>query len=686
MPRMATPFLRPVRAPRGLRPLPPSPLPLRMAAPQSGRSSYSSALPIGTNLENVRVKPNIFGAVPEYLSAMMGPKNEDKLRPVTGFSFEECYGRLARGPYDENDFDIYDLRKRLLDEVKRTPFPTKEQKRQLIKLCKLFFDKDDNFFQARKILEPLHDYSGLRRLVELYMQRYPLNRYSYDAPVVLMALEEYEKVLAVYKKREDFVFDLLDSSDELVAASDCGFERYVAGYGDKTPPAQSLWEAPRLFAISKEYDICIAIAKGGLYSGFIAQTLGIPTLIVEIHAHGRSKPVSHWVTPVALGDIQGKRVLLLDKDAVTGASIAEAVRLLLPYNPQRIGVYFNHSPWLDPDMGISILQPETVDRIEGLGVKIHHPQNTPSHIPNTLFFELHERFGTNLGRLLKVDRRFKDILPEAQRNSPDLASVLKKKWEALIELWNSFNPLLPGVFELRARLLTHLEGVLRSFQSGQEIARRMGDLLKVNPYESLLNSLSSPSSFLVLYAEELAVGRYRDRGLTLAKKRDVENTRLPHSYLASFCVAERAVREGNYDVALIVGPEGFAFEPIFEDLGLPTVAVNIPEDDYGGKRSLQAFDDLSSLKGKRVLVVEDDLQSGATVVKLLAALPKEVAGLDLYLGNGSGFQRLENVPSGIQKIYVSNGATQPEEDGEIFLRHLAEREMIFKEEKLPDWF
>jgi hypothetical protein len=140
--------------------------------------------------------------------------------------------------------------------------------------------------------------------------------------------------------------------------------------------------------------------------------------------------------------------------------------------------------------------------------------------------------------------------------------------------------------------------------------------------------------------------------------------------------AQKALR-GKYDIALIVGAEGFAYEPIFRDLGIPTVAVNIPEADFGGSRSIEVFDDLSKLKGKRLLVVEDDVHSGATLRKLLEEVKHHhPQSLGLYLGLPEIRQMQENIPGDFRKIYLTE-LDEPQDEA-VFLRHLVKHAILFK--------
>ncbi|MFO1520412.1 MAG: phosphoribosyltransferase, partial [bacterium] len=226
----------------------------------------------------------------------------------------------------------------------------------------------------------------------------------------------------------------------------------------------------------------------------------------------------------------------------------------------------------------------------------------------------------------------------------------------------------PGVEEVRELIALRLQGYLNTY-------REIRSLGEEGAAQHLINLVKTSSSLPLDFAQLLARGRYHGRALDLAKEREVENPHFPASYTASFRSAQQALRQ-KYDVALIVGPEGFAYEPIFEDLGLPSIAVNIPEADFNGPRSFQSFDDLSALKGKRVLVVEDDVQSGATLRALLEALaPHAPSFLGLYLGAPPNRQITANIPKAFKRVVV----TQIDEalDERAFMRHLQRRETVF---------
>ena len=94
-------------------------------------------------------------------------------------------------------------------------------------------------------------------------------------------------------------------------------------------------------------------------------------------------------------------------------------------------------------------------------------------------------------------------------------------------------------------------------------------------------------------------------------------------------------------------------------------------------RTIKLFDDLSILQGKKVLVVEDDIRTGATLQKLLEHLkPHNPASLGLYLGQPEQFQRVQNIPQEFGNTYL---AEESSTSGKEFEEYLESRNLkIFK--------
>ena len=199
--------------------------------------------------------------------------------------------------------------------------------------------------------------------------------------------------------------------------------------------------------------------------------------------------------------------------------------------------------------------------------------------------------------------------------------------------------------------------------------------MKNNAYDfpdvrkNFIQMLDNVSGLPTDFEADLVRARYGSRAVEAARKRNIENPHIPAFPLAAFAAARRAIEKG-FDIAVVVGPEGFAYEPYFEDLGIPTVAVNIPESRPNEPRSFTALDDLTVLQGKRVLVVEDDVRTGATLQTILDKVKSYAPGqFGLYLGQPASFQEQKNIPSEFQDTYIAN-ADLPEQEGLDFENHL----------------
>lgn len=519
------------------------------------------------------------------------------------------------------------------------------------------------FFRA------LHDFDGLR----LLLQQLPESEQDHRLRIVSFLEDFHDLFDCTYSKSYQGVRCL----ERLFMGREVEVKKnYVTRHGfDAAPGFDLLKTASNLTTLSDDYDVFIAIARGGLFSGSIADLLGLPNLVVDVHAHERELPEARWVSDVKLEDIAGKRVLLLDKDAVTGASIEWALKLVAPYGPAKVGVYFNHNRKGLADGG-PVTSNEAIEKIEDLGIKVYYPAILPPAHIGRMFFMLNELLNTPLGMLMRVERAFNDeIIPRVRRINPQAADAVQRYIEDKRSFYFSLNQFLPGMDEVRSYIISGLEGNLDLFR--QILSYAVSIMTPESAVAKIRDVIGSQAGLPSDVADMLAKGRYLGEGQRLASERDVKNEHIPHSFTSAFRTAKEALERGGYDVALLVGPEGFAYEPIFRDLGIPTVAVNIPESDFGGRRTLKKFDDLSKLRGKRVLVVEDDVHSGATLRRLLRTLNQYgTTRLGLYLGSTARHQNVSNVPPQFRHIYVAEANL--DEDSESFLRHLSKRERIFK--------
>lgn len=551
-----------------------------------------------------------------------------------------------------------------------------QERERLAELGYHALEVDGNAYNAMRTFEALHDFEGLRKTADTLRRE----RDNWDLPEVLTFLEDNEGLRSFLNRRNL-------SPEGTVGSAFRPLSKLLFDYKhkfleeNKTPVATGAVnegiDHVAIRNLSKHYDIAVPIARGGLPQGAIASFWGMPTRIVDIAAHNRKVPKGKWVNPVGAEDFAGKRVLLFDKDAVSGASVRKAVEMLGPFNPASIGIYFTHRVVPHGSMSLG------GTRTEGLpdGLEIFSPHNAPLDNAGDAYIEAHEKLGTLYGRRRLIEQQYThQIIPKFKEKYPDLVQTLELFISKQIRAFDSLNPYLPGIIEVRERILSRLVNT-----SQQCEGHLKSDLLELpGAMDKFKGVLDTTEPLILDFEEVLITARYGAQANKAAEKRGTENPHVPSYPLAAFHTARQAVKDG-FDVALIVGPEGFAYEPYFHDLGLSTLAVNIPESGKDEPRSIQLFDDLSALEGRKVLVVEDDIRTGATLQKILEALkPHQPAHLGLYLGQPERFQIAENVPSDFKESYVAGTGVTAEALKKEFREYLESKGLrIFKNEKKP---
>lgn len=142
---------------------------------------------------------------------------------------------------------------------------------------------------------------------------------------------------------------------------------------------------------------------------------------------------------------------------------------------------------------------------------------------------------------------------------------------------------------------------------------------------------------------------------------DGVNNFVPHDAVAAFGMAEK-LTAGGFDCYLAVAPEGHIYGYFFDRLEVPVLSVFT---DYPPTRC-SAEDDLRTIQGRRVLLIEDDVIGGRTlrlvVDHLLQFSPDSLA---LYLGHTKGIQHLRNVPTEISEVFVAEDNLAVEDRTEL---------------------
>ncbi|MBW3019461.1 phosphoribosyltransferase [Candidatus Woesearchaeota archaeon] len=140
-------------------------------------------------------------------------------------------------------------------------------------------------------------------------------------------LESHEGIEDLYSKLEEgFQHYVLEKVGPEMAekVSPFGlFERTVGGF----KALKAIRE------IILEYDHGIELAKDGLFLGYLCSLYGLDTRAVKLSRRGRG---ATWKPLEPIPDLNGKRVLVLDNDAITGRTLRRAGRELQSMGPKRV--------------------------------------------------------------------------------------------------------------------------------------------------------------------------------------------------------------------------------------------------------------------------------------------------------------------------------------------------------------
>jgi hypothetical protein len=134
------------------------------------------------------------------------------------------------------------------------------------------------------------------------------------------------------------------------------------------------------------------------------------------------------------------------------------------------------------------------------------------------------------------------------------------------------------------------------------------------------------------------------------------NPLTPRDSVAALAMAKYLVGSGRFDHYVAVAPEGHVYGFFFESVGAPVLSIFV---DYPPRRA-ELVEDLSAVRGGRVLLLEDDVVSGLSLRLVLDELAKHAPGLvSLYLGRAKEDQLLENVPPSVAEVFLAEDRLDP---------------------------
>lgn len=188
----------------------------------------------------------------------------------------------------------------------------------------LHFIDSSNTYDAYKTFSRLNDYIGL-----YHISRHP-DISLYDKLLALIQLEDHEELARVLDTEIDEKGIYLSVGMRLLEKPVWNYvDSFLKGKGlTATGMLNDDLDLLAIKQLAEQYDIAVPIARGGLKQGAIAELFGMEIRLLNIESHGRETPSNEWIDDISARDFRKKRVLLFDKDAVTGGTIREAVRIL----------------------------------------------------------------------------------------------------------------------------------------------------------------------------------------------------------------------------------------------------------------------------------------------------------------------------------------------------------------------
>ena len=127
------------------------------------------------------------------------------------------------------------------------------------------------------------------------------------------------------------------------------FEQFYLGKLGRERSEEYLKEIPSLDSshrvgilhrkdLLKKYDYGLAIARGGLFSGYCFQEMGLPVKAVESQ---RTEEGASWNEIESLDEFSGKRILIFDQDVIHGKTIHRTFKELSRFSPSKLGIFIN---------------------------------------------------------------------------------------------------------------------------------------------------------------------------------------------------------------------------------------------------------------------------------------------------------------------------------------------------------
>lgn len=203
--------------------------------------------------------------------------------------------------------------------------------------------EEGSVYDALEAFRKLDDKEGIRKSGELGLKS---GKYKYDTAKAFVLLNDNDKIREILEKAssngEIYILDMILRESELANRIYDGFHHFYEERGFENPVSFEIHGIFNAAAnLTKNYNVGVCVAKGGLFSSYAFNVFGLPIIVTEAHRKGSSATFNWHDNPE---DIKNKRVLVIDKDVVTGRTLRRTVKEIKKYSPNSIDLFLNHDP------------------------------------------------------------------------------------------------------------------------------------------------------------------------------------------------------------------------------------------------------------------------------------------------------------------------------------------------------
>ncbi len=130
-----------------------------------------------------------------------------------------------------------------------------------------------------------------------------------------------------------------------------------------------------------------------------------------------------------------------------------------------------------------------------------------------------------------------------------------------------------------------------------------------------------------------------------------ENSFIPKDAVTTFGIASHIANVVGCTHYVVVAPRGHIYGYFFKQFGCKVMEVYV--SPHSG--DVQVIDDLSSIRKRRVFIIEDNVVSEAALPSVVnSLLPYEPAEICLFVGDTNGERHLDNVPPAISQVFLTD--------------------------------